>query len=151
VTTDVAVLKKLLNSIVGQRLTVRVEDSVRFGSVMSGTIVRSFTHKDFFYRLPDHVEPPVALLVRLDSPLSTNPARDAPVMTFRYILLIVWDCNELQDLAETGVAKYRRSFHLYLLDENRLSKAHMSPERDDLDIRYTYGISKEVEVGLVNR
>lgn len=136
-------------SIAGKRVVIRVEDNARFRHPMVGTIARVFRDGEFYFGLPTRIDNPQALLVRLDSPMSNRPAPEASLSLFRYVLLLVWDWHELVDLVETGMTKYRRSFHFYLLDEDRLSEAHISPERDDLDIRYTYGVSKEVEIGLV--
>lgn len=141
----VAALKRML---VGKAASIRILDHTDIREILRGRIVRVFDETSFYFPAKRTKHCPFALLVILERPLSVSPGPDLPVRGFKYALLVAWEYDELVALASAKSIAERFSIHFYLLEEDKLARIHVSPERDDLDVRWTYGISKEVEVGL---
>ncbi len=142
---EVSIPENLLN----RRVSVRVLDNADFSSEMTGKVVRIATEHDFQFRLPRGSPSPLAILVRLDRLVKASTRLDCPASTFNFALLLAWDVKKLVDFVLGRSTTLSSTIHFYLLNEEMLRQANSSPERDELDITMTYGISKDVEISLL--
>jgi hypothetical protein len=141
----------LTRLLVDRTVTIRILDHISITDALKGRVVRILDEASFFFSVKGMRNPPIALLVSLEHPLLISPGPDLAVKNFKYALLVAWDYHDLVSLATQRLPAERFSIHFYLLEEDKLASIHISPERDDLDVRWTYGISKEVEIELIDR
>jgi len=142
-------MTSVVQSLINRRLSMRVLDNADLTAELTGRIARVATEKDFEFRLPRGNPTPIAILVKLENPIKTSPCQDCPVSVFEFALLMCWDRERLATFAAHKNTFLSSSVHFYLLKEEMLRHAGISPLRDDMDIKMTYGISKDVEISLI--
>jgi len=136
--------------LMGKEVAIHVYDT-DFPDEVFGKVIRFFNEDSF--QIPEFTRKryPMILLIKLDAPISIEvDLRIGGYKLFHYIILFSHYEEEIIDLLSHNTDDIQAGFHVYLAKEEELLKRGISLERDAIKISDTYGISKEVNVRLIN-
>ena len=84
----------------------------------------------------------------MNEPISLRSEARRLTFEHHYLLLISWKPDELLAVV-AGKMFYLGSVGLCLLDEEAISRAEMSPQKDDLDSKWMDGMARGVEFTII--